>query len=96
MRARGCTVDLRDVLVLTGSTQGITLVAQSLAEPGDEIVSRRDLSGALPDLQIAGAAREPRFPLTKTGCGPIHVEAILRHAPAASSTRGRQIQTRPA
>ena len=40
MRARGCAVDPRDVLMLTGSTQGITLAAQSLAEPGDEITVR--------------------------------------------------------
>src|SRR5664279_3711673 len=38
MRLRGAAIDARNVLVLTGSTQGLALVAQSLAEPGDEII----------------------------------------------------------
>ncbi|HTU81819.1 MAG TPA: aminotransferase class I/II-fold pyridoxal phosphate-dependent enzyme, partial [Candidatus Acidoferrales bacterium] len=39
MRARGAgQVDAGDIIVLTGSTQGIAIVAQSLAEPGDEII----------------------------------------------------------
>jgi 2-aminoadipate transaminase len=38
MRLRGAKIDARDVLMLTGSTQGLALVAQSLAEPGDEII----------------------------------------------------------
>jgi DNA-binding transcriptional MocR family regulator len=78
MRARGCAVDARDVLVLTGSTQGITLVAQSLAEPGDEIVVEAPTyPGALQIFQIAGLRALP-VPVDEEGMRTDHVEAILR------------------
>jgi len=90
MRARGCTVDLRDVLVLTGSTQGITLVAQSLAEPGDEIVVEAPTyPGALQIFQIAGLRAIP-VPVDEDGMRTDHVEAILR------TRRPRFIYTMPA
>ncbi|MGB6519897.1 MAG: aminotransferase class I/II-fold pyridoxal phosphate-dependent enzyme, partial [Candidatus Cybelea sp.] len=39
MRARGAaSITPASIIVLTGSTQGIAIVAQSLAEPGDEII----------------------------------------------------------
>ena len=78
MRARGCNVDMRDVLMLTGSTQGITLVAQSLAEPGDEIVVEAPTyPGALQIFQIAGLRAIP-VPVDEDGMRVDHVEAILR------------------
>ncbi len=78
MRARGCAVDGRDVLVLTGSTQGITLVAQSLAEPADEIVVEAPTyPGALQIFQIAGLRAIP-VPVDEEGMRVDHVEAILR------------------
>lgn len=89
MRARGCTVDQRDVLVLTGSTQGITLVAQSLAEPGDEIVVEAPTyPGALQIFQIAGLRAIP-VPVDDDGMRTDHVEAILR------TRRPRFIYTMP-
>jgi 2-aminoadipate transaminase len=89
MRARGCTVDARDVLVLTGSTQGITLVAQSLAEPGDEIVVEAPTyPGALQIFQIAGLRAIP-VPVDEDGMRVDHVEAILR------TRRPRFIYTMP-
>ncbi len=89
MRARGCVVDPRDVLVLTGSTQGITLVAQSLAEPGDEIVVEAPTyPGALQIFQIAGLRAIP-VPLDEAGLRVDHVEAILR------TRRPRFIYTMP-
>jgi DNA-binding transcriptional MocR family regulator len=90
MRARGCGVDARDVLVLTGSTQGITLVAQSLAEPGDEIVVEAPTyPGALQIFQIAGLRAIP-VPVDDDGMRTDHVEAILR------TRRPRFIYTMPA
>jgi DNA-binding transcriptional MocR family regulator len=78
MRKRGCAVDARDVLVLTGSTQGITLAAQSLAERGDEIiVEAPTYPGALQIFQIAGLRAIP-VPLDEDGMRVDHVEAILR------------------
>lgn len=78
MRNRGCGVDARDVLVLTGSTQGITLAAQSLAEPGDEIVVEAPTyPGALQIFQIAGLRAIP-VPVDEDGMRTDHVEAILR------------------
>ncbi len=78
MRGRGCKVDARNVLVLTGSTQGITLVAQSLAEPGDEIiVEQPTYPGALQIFQIAGLRAIP-VAVDDGGMRVDHVDAILR------------------
>ncbi len=78
MRRRDCRVDARDVLVLTGSTQGITLCAQSLAEPGDEIIVEvPTYPGALQIFQIAGLRAIP-VPVDDEGLRVDHVEAILR------------------
>ncbi|HYW52657.1 MAG TPA: PLP-dependent aminotransferase family protein [Dongiaceae bacterium] len=89
MRARGCGIGMRDVLVLTGSTQGITLVAQSLAEPGDEIVVEAPTyPGALQIFQIAGLRAIP-VPVDEDGMRVDHVEAILR------TRRPRFIYTMP-
>ena len=89
MRARGCAVDPRDVLMLTGSTQGITLAAQSLAEPGDEIVVEAPTyPGALQIFQIAGL-RALTVPVDEDGMRVDHVEAILR------TRRPRFIYTMP-
>jgi DNA-binding transcriptional MocR family regulator len=90
MRGRGCDVDARDVLMLTGSTQGITLVAQSLAEPGDEIVVEAPTyPGALQIFQIHGLRAIP-VPLDEHGVRVDHIEAILR------TRRPRFIYTMPA
>ncbi|MBV8150092.1 MAG: PLP-dependent aminotransferase family protein, partial [Candidatus Eremiobacteraeota bacterium] len=60
MQRRGCALEARDVLILTGSTQGITLVAQSLAETGDEIiVEAPTYPGALQIFGIAGLRAIP-------------------------------------
>ncbi|MFN2459292.1 MAG: PLP-dependent aminotransferase family protein [Candidatus Velthaea sp.] len=89
MRLRGVRVDARDVLVLTGSTQGITLVAQSLAEPGDDIiVEAPTYPGALQIFQIHGLRALP-VPVDEDGLRVDHVEAILR------TRRPRFIYTMP-
>jgi DNA-binding transcriptional MocR family regulator len=89
MRSRGCETVARDVLVLTGSTQGITLVAQSLAEPGDEIiVEAPTYPGALQIFQIAGLRAIP-VAVDDEGMRVDHVEAILR------TRRPRFIYTMP-
>ena len=90
MRRRGCDTEAREVLVLTGSTQGITLVAQSLAEPGDEIiVEQPTYPGALQIFQIAGLRAIP-VAVDEDGMRVDHVEAILR------TRRPRFIYTMPA
>jgi DNA-binding transcriptional MocR family regulator len=89
MRARGCSTDSREVLILTGSTQGISLVAQSLAEPGDEIiVEQPTYPGALQIFQIAGLRAIP-VSVDEDGMRVDHVEAILR------TRRPRFIYTMP-
>jgi DNA-binding transcriptional MocR family regulator len=89
MQKRGCAVQERDVLILTGSTQGITLVAQSLAEPGDEIiVEAPTYPGALQIFQIAGLRAIP-VAIDDEGMRVDHVEAILR------TRRPRFIYTMP-
>ncbi|MGH7727962.1 MAG: PLP-dependent aminotransferase family protein [Vulcanimicrobiaceae bacterium] len=89
MRARGCATSAAEVLVLTGSTQGISLVAQALAEPGDEIVIEQPTyPGALQIFQIAGLRAIP-VAVDDEGMRVDHVEAILR------TRRPRFIYTMP-
>ena len=90
MNARGAqTVTAGSVIVLTGSTQGIAIVAQSLAEPGDEIiVESPSYPGALQVFQISGL-RAIAVPVDDDGIRVNHVEAILR------TRRPRFIYTMP-
>jgi DNA-binding transcriptional MocR family regulator len=88
--ARGAdSVAPNNVIVLTGSTQGIAIVAQSLAEPGDEIiVESPSYPGALQVFQISGL-RAIAVPVDDDGMRVDHVEAILR------TRRPRFIYTMP-
>ncbi len=90
MQARGCAkIGAHDVVILTGSTQGIAIVAQSLAEPGDEIiVESPSYPGALQVFQINGL-RAIAVPVDDEGMRVDHVEAILR------TRRPRFIYTMP-
>ncbi|HEY5258972.1 MAG TPA: PLP-dependent aminotransferase family protein [Candidatus Baltobacteraceae bacterium] len=90
MQARGArTIAPGNVIALTGSTQGIMLVAQSLAEPGDEIVVEQpSYPGALQIFQICGL-RAIAVPVDDDGMRVDHVEAILR------TRRPRFIYTMP-
>jgi 2-aminoadipate transaminase len=90
MNARGAATILpRNVIVLTGSTQGIMVVAQSLAEPGDEIiVESPSYPGALQIFQINGLRAIP-VPVDEDGMRVDHVEAVLR------TRRPRFIYTMP-
>jgi len=91
MNAHGAsTVVPASIIVLTGSTQGIAIVAQSLAEPGDEIVVESpSYPGALQVFQINGL-RAISVPVDDEGMRVDHVEAILR------TRRPRFIYTMPA
>ncbi|MGB6061082.1 MAG: PLP-dependent aminotransferase family protein [Candidatus Aquilonibacter sp.] len=90
MNARGAgAIAAKNVIVLTGSTQGIMIVAQSLAEPGDEIiVESPSYPGALQIFQINGLRAIP-VPVDEEGMRVDHVEAILR------TRRPRFIYTMP-
>src|SRR5471032_3373197 len=89
MRSRGVRATARDILMLTGSTQGISLVSQSLAEPGDEIiVEAPTYPGALQIFQIHGLRAIP-VAVDDEGLRVDHVEAILR------TRRPRFIYTMP-
>ena len=89
MDLRGAQTRAKDVIVLTGSTQGIMVVAQSLAEPGDEIiVETPSYPGALQIFQICGLRAIP-VPVDEDGMRVDHVEAILR------TRRPRFIYTMP-
>ena len=90
MNARGASaISPRSIIVLTGSTQGIMIVAQSLAEPGDEIiVESPSYPGALQIFQINGLRAIP-VPVDDDGMRVDHVEAILR------TRRPRFIYTMP-
>jgi 2-aminoadipate transaminase len=91
MNARGAASILPEsVIILTGSTQGIAIVSQSLAEPGDEIVVESpSYPGALQVFQINGLRAIP-VPVDEEGMRVDHVEAILR------TRRPRFIYTMPA
>jgi 2-aminoadipate transaminase len=90
MNARGVeAISPGSIIVLTGSTQGIAIVAQSLAEPGDEIiVESPSYPGALQVFQINGLRAIP-VPVDDEGMRVDHVEVILR------TRRPRFIYTMP-
>ena len=90
MNARGANGILpSNIIILTGSTQGIAIVAQSLAEPGDEIiVESPSYPGALQVFQINGL-RAISVPVDDDGMRVDHIEAILR------TRRPRFIYTMP-
>ncbi|MBV8433482.1 MAG: PLP-dependent aminotransferase family protein [Candidatus Eremiobacteraeota bacterium] len=90
MNARGAaSVTPNGIIVLTGSTQGIAIVAQSLAEPGDEIiVESPSYPGALQVFQINGLRAIP-VQVDEEGMRVDHVEAVLR------TRRPRFIYTMP-
>jgi 2-aminoadipate transaminase len=90
MNARGAAaITPASIIVLTGSTQGIAIVAQSLAEPGDEIiVESPSYPGALQVFQISGL-RAISVPVDDDGMRVDHIEAILR------TRRPRFIYTMP-
>ncbi len=89
MNQRGTRTQAKDIIILTGSTQGIMIVAQSLAEPGDEIiVETPSYPGALQIFQICGLRAIP-VPVDDDGMRVDHVEAILR------TRRPRFIYTMP-
>ncbi|MGD0471656.1 MAG: PLP-dependent aminotransferase family protein [Candidatus Velthaea sp.] len=90
LRFRGVRSTAADVLVLTGSTQGIALVAQALAEPGDEIVVEAPTyPGALQIFAVQGL-RAVAVPVDESGLRVDHLEAVL------SARRPRFIYTMPA
>ncbi len=90
MNARGAAAVMPNgIIVLTGSTQGIAIVAQSLAEPGDEIiVESPSYPGALQVFQINGLRAIP-VQVDDEGMRVDHVEAVLR------TRRPRFIYTMP-
>lgn len=89
MKARGTQTQSKDIIILTGSTQGIMVVAQSLAEPGDEIIVEvPSYPGALQIFQICGLRAIP-VQVDDEGMRVDHVEAILR------TRRPRFIYTMP-
>ena len=89
MTLRGAPTKSRDIIVLTGSTQGILIVAQSLAEPGDEIIVEvPSYPGALQIFQICGLRAIP-VAVDEGGMRVDHVEAVLR------TRRPRFIYTMP-
>ncbi len=89
MEMRGAARSSRDVIILTGSTQGIMVVAQSLAQPDDEIiVEQPSYPGALQIFQICGLRTIP-VAVDEEGMRVDHVEAVLR------TRRPRFIYTMP-
>ncbi len=74
---RGVDVTPDEILVVSGATQGIALVAQALIEPGDEVVVEAPTyMGALQMLGAAGA-RLIGVPVDDDGLRVDHLAAIL-------------------
>jgi 2-aminoadipate transaminase len=63
LRRRGVSVDFQQILALSGSTQGIGLLARLLLNPGDEVIGvPTDSDGIRVDLlESILARRSPRF-----------------------------------
>jgi 2-aminoadipate transaminase len=77
MRSRGVAVDFRHILILSGSTQGIGLIARLLLNRGDEvIVETPTYLGAIQAFRALGA-RVIGIPTDKDGMRVDLLEAIL-------------------
>jgi DNA-binding transcriptional MocR family regulator len=79
MRRCGARVEARDIDV-DGLSAGIALVAQSLAEPGCEIIV--DVSGRVANLCDPRATEQSPVPVDDDGLRVDHVEAICGRAGA--------------
>jgi len=78
MRARGADCAAEDVLVLSGSQQGIDLVARVLLDPGDAVVVEQpSFFGALQAFRAA-QARLVGVPVDDDGMRPDALEAVLQ------------------
>jgi DNA-binding transcriptional MocR family regulator len=78
MRSRGAECTAADVLVLSGSQQGIDLVARVLLEPGDAVaVEQPSFFGALQVFRSA-QARLVGVPVDDDGMRPDALEAVLQ------------------
>ena len=77
MRKRGIPVDLQHILILSGSTQGIGLIARLLLNPGDEVVVEvPTYLGAIQTFRALGA-RVIGVPLDNEGIRVDLLESIL-------------------
>ena len=78
VRSRGIECAAGDVLVLSGSQQGIDLVARVLLEPGDVVVVEQpSFFGALQVFRAA-QARLVGVPIDEDGMRPDALEAVLQ------------------
>ncbi|GAC1388222.1 MAG: PLP-dependent aminotransferase family protein [Ktedonobacteraceae bacterium] len=82
MRKQGVAVDTQNILILSGSTQGIGLVGRFLLHPGDEVVVEvPTYLGAIQTFRVLGA-RVLGVPTDKDGMRVDILESILaRHRP---------------
>src|SRR5579859_2744627 len=82
MRKRGVAVDTQQILILSGSTQGIGLVSRFLLNPGDEVVVEvPTYLGAIQTFRALGA-RVLGVPTDSNGMRVDLLESILvRHRP---------------
>jgi 2-aminoadipate transaminase len=82
MRKRGVAVDTQQILILSGSTQGIGLVGRFLLNPGDEVVVEvPTYLGAIQTFRALGA-RVIGVPIDSEGMRIDLLETILaRHRP---------------
>src|SRR5450759_4168562 len=82
MRKRGVAVDTQQILILSGSTQGIGLVGRFLLNPGDEVVVEvPTYLGAIPTFRALNA-RVIGVPTDNEGMRVDLLESILaRHRP---------------
>ncbi len=82
MRKRGVAVDTQQILILSGSTQGIGLVGRFLLNPGDEVVVEvPTYLGAIQTFRALGA-RVIGVPIDSEGMRVDLLETILtRHQP---------------
>jgi len=82
MRERGFMVSPDDILVTSGSQQGLDLVARVMLEPGDSVlVEEPSYPGALQVFRAAGA-RLVGIPRDKNGIhGDVLEQAMIRYRP---------------
>ncbi|QBD79219.1 PLP-dependent aminotransferase family protein [Ktedonosporobacter rubrisoli] len=89
MRRRGVNVDLQNILILSGSTQGLGLIGRFLLNPGDEVVAELPTYiGAIQTFRALGA-RVIGVPIDSEGMRVDLLESVL------SRRNPRLIYTQP-
>lgn len=97
MSTRGVQCDVRNVMVLSGSEQGIDLIVRAFVNPGDcVLVEQSTFFPALQTFRSANAGASSACQSMNAACAPTCWKAIARDSAPNSSTQFPRSKTPPA